>query len=166
MISIKSILKSVHVHLGINTIVTIAATIIIVLGISWLWNMKYSWKPQFVQAIRDNCMKVVIQNGQSSEFEITGYGMGAPYNSITRSGNALINAGFVRIGSIEMFTVAVDPDVISLGSILWIESLGIGVASDTGPAVTGMHIDVCFQSMDEAMKWGKQKKSVTVLERK
>lgn len=38
-------------------------------------------------------------------------------------------------------TVAVDPNVIKLGSRLWIPHYGHGKAEDTGRAVRGFHVD-------------------------
>jgi 3D (Asp-Asp-Asp) domain-containing protein len=40
--------------------------------------------------------------------------------------------------------VAVDPRVFPLGSYLWIPGYGIGYASDTGGAIIGTHVDLCF----------------------
>lgn len=65
-------------------------------------------------------------------------------------------------------TIAVDPNVIPLGSLVYIESDspyvgGFYVAEDTGGAIKGNKIDVYMDSLDQAFKFGRQKIKVTVL---
>lgn len=67
--------------------------------------------------------------------------------------------------------VAVDPDVIPLGSRLYIESLQEGVpdygralAADTGGAIKGNKIDLFFETSREVDDWGVRKVKVYVLE--
>ncbi|HEX2986592.1 MAG TPA: 3D domain-containing protein [Chloroflexota bacterium] len=52
--------------------------------------------------------------------------------------------------------VAVDPEVIPLGSTIYIEDLGYFVAEDTGSAVKGSHVDIWFPSYREAIQYGVQ----------
>ncbi len=52
--------------------------------------------------------------------------------------------------------VAVDPNVIPLGSTLYIEDLGYFVAEDTGIAVQGAHVDIWLPSYGEALSYGVQ----------
>ena len=58
-------------------------------------------------------------------------------------------------------TVAVDPDVIPLGSELWIDGEGPFVAEDTGSGINGSTIDVYHDSHDAALEWGKREVTVT-----
>ena len=60
-------------------------------------------------------------------------------------------------------TVAVDPEVIPLGSKLYIDGT-IYVAEDTGKAVKGKIIDIFFDTHEEAVNFGKQEKNVYLLE--
>lgn len=53
-------------------------------------------------------------------------------------------------------TVAVDPWVIPLGSWLWVEGYGAGVAEDTGSAIRGNRIDVFMETEAEALNWGRR----------
>lgn len=51
-------------------------------------------------------------------------------------------------------SVAVDPRVIPLGTKLYIEGYGYGVAEDTGGAIKGNKIDLFFNSSSEVDNWG------------
>lgn len=59
--------------------------------------------------------------------------------------------------------VAVDPKVIPLGTRLYIPGYGTGVAADTGGAIKGNKIDVCFDSLDQARAWGRRTVTITIL---
>ena len=51
-------------------------------------------------------------------------------------------------------TIAVDPNVIPLHSIVYIETLGYFVAEDTGSAIKGNKIDIFVSSKEEAKRLG------------
>lgn len=104
-----------------------------------------------------------VENGMVLTVKATGYAIGPPYNSITRNGSPVINRGFMRIGDVDIFTIAADPKVLKMGSIVYIEGLGLGLVHDTGTAIKGMKIDICFTTMDQAMEFGKQKVKVHLL---
>lgn len=59
--------------------------------------------------------------------------------------------------------VAVDPKVIPLGSLLYIDGYGYAVAGDTGGAIKGHKIDVFFYMPYESMKWGRRNVDVYLL---
>ena len=52
--------------------------------------------------------------------------------------------------------VAVDPDVIPLGTKLYIEGYGIAIAGDTGGAIQGNIIDLFFNSSSECYEFGRK----------
>jgi len=60
-------------------------------------------------------------------------------------------------------TVSVDPNIIPLGSYLYIEGYGYAVAADKGSAIKGNEVDVFFNSENECRDWGRQTVKVTVL---
>ncbi|WLR52805.1 stalk domain-containing protein [Bacillus tianshenii] len=60
--------------------------------------------------------------------------------------------------------VAVDPDVIPLGSKVWVEGYGTAVAGDIGSAIQGNKIDVFIPSREEALQYGRKQVKVKVLE--
>jgi len=58
--------------------------------------------------------------------------------------------------------VAVDPDIIPMGSKLYIEGYGEGIAADQGGAIKGNRVDLCFDSHQEALNWGIKTVKVTI----
>jgi 3D (Asp-Asp-Asp) domain-containing protein len=61
-------------------------------------------------------------------------------------------------------TVATDPEVIPLGTNLYIEGYGEAVAEDTGGAVKGNIIDVYLDTESECWQWGRRMVEVRILE--
>lgn len=59
--------------------------------------------------------------------------------------------------------VAVDPTVIPLGTKLYIEGYGEGIAADIGGAIKGNRIDLCFDTYEEAIQWGRRVVKVYIL---
>ena len=60
-------------------------------------------------------------------------------------------------------TVAVDPDVIELGSSVYVPGYGMAVAADTGGAIIGNRIDLCMEEFDECWEFGRRDIDVFVL---
>lgn len=59
--------------------------------------------------------------------------------------------------------VAVDPRVIPLGTKLYIPGYGTAIAADTGSAIIGSRIDLCFTSYADAIQFGRRPIRVYVL---
>jgi len=76
-------------------------------------------------------------------------------DGITKSGT------MVRPG-----VVAVDPEVIPLGTEIFIEGLGVFTAEDTGGAIKGNRLDIYFESRKEALEFGVQSVNVFIKEKK
>ena len=60
--------------------------------------------------------------------------------------------------------VAVDPNVIPLGSKVYISGYGVAMAADTGGAIKGDRIDLCMEGYGEAMDFGRRTVRVYLLE--
>lgn len=60
-------------------------------------------------------------------------------------------------------TIAVDPNVIPLGSSVHIDGLGTYVAEDIGGAIKGNRIDVLFPTHQEALEFGVQYSNVSII---
>lgn len=59
--------------------------------------------------------------------------------------------------------IAVDPDVIPLGTKVHVEGYGEAVAGDVGGGIHGKEIDVHVPTKDEAFGWGRKTVDVTIL---
>ena len=60
-------------------------------------------------------------------------------------------------------TIAVDPEVIPLGSKLYVEGYGEGIAEDTGGAIKGEIIDLYMEDRNEALSWGRRQVEVRII---
>jgi len=60
-------------------------------------------------------------------------------------------------------TVAVDPKVIPLGTKLYIEGYGYGVAADTGGFIKGKRIDVFLDTERACQSWGRRNVKIYIL---
>ncbi len=59
--------------------------------------------------------------------------------------------------------VATDPNVIPMGTRLYVEGYGEAIAADQGNAIKGNRIDLFFDSRQEALNWGMRTIKVTIL---
>jgi len=64
----------------------------------------------------------------------------------------------------DLKLIAVDPNVIPLGTKVWVEGYGYAIAGDTGGSIKGNKIDVLFQTKGEAYKWGRKKVLIKILD--
>lgn len=89
-----------------------------------------------------------------------GYTMTMTATAYTHTGNPTATGAWPQ----AYYTVAVDPSVIPLGSSLYIEGYGYGVAQDTGGAIVGNRIDLFFDSEGECVNFGVRDVEVTILD--
>ena len=64
----------------------------------------------------------------------------------------------------EYGTVAVDPKLIPLGSLLYIEGYGYAVANDVGSAIKGKTVDLYMEKYEQCLLWGARWTTVYVIE--
>lgn len=62
----------------------------------------------------------------------------------------------------DMKVISVDPDVIPLGSKVWVEGYGEAIAGDTGGAIKGNKIDIFIPDHQDAVNYGVQEVQVKV----
>ncbi len=99
--------------------------------------------------------QTISRGGKTLEFErvlnmvATGY---------THTGNRTYTDIWPSVG-----VVAVDPNVIPLGTRLYIEEYGYATALDIGSAIKGNRIDLFFETKAQALKWGRRTVQVFIL---
>ncbi|CAH1053918.1 hypothetical protein PAECIP111894_00063 [Paenibacillus pseudetheri] len=102
----------------------------------------------------------VMATGYTAGFESTGKTSKHPEYGITYSGVK------VRRDKNTVSTIAADPKVIPLGSILYIPGYGYGIVADTGSAIKGRKIDLYFATTKQVYKeWGKKSVVVQLIKR-
>lgn len=94
------------------------------------------------------------REGRRMRVVSTGYSAAEPGLSDTTATGARARRG----------VVAVDPAVIPLGTRLYIPGYGRAVAADTGGNIHGNRIDLCFDTVAEAIKWGRRTVTIVVLD--
>jgi 3D (Asp-Asp-Asp) domain-containing protein len=62
--------------------------------------------------------------------------------------------------------VAVDHDVIPLGSRLYIEGYGYALAGDTGSRIKGLRIDLGYDTKRQAIQFGRRPVRVYIVQKK
>lgn len=92
--------------------------------------------------------------GRRMRVEATGYSPRQPDLDYTTATGARARHG----------VIAVDPDVIPLGTRVYVPGYGHAVAADTGGAIDGRRIDLCFETVGEALRWGRRTVTVIVLD--
>jgi 3D (Asp-Asp-Asp) domain-containing protein len=99
----------------------------------------------------------VQATGYTAGIESTGKTPGHPQYGITFSG--------VKVRRDLYSTIAADPKVFPLGTILYIPGYGYGVVADTGSAIKGNKIDLYFETVKDVYAlWGKKQVNVYVVE--
>jgi 3D (Asp-Asp-Asp) domain-containing protein len=102
----------------------------------------------------------VMATGYTAGYESTGKTSKHPEYGITYSGVK------VRRDKNTVSTIAADPKVIPLGSILYIPGYGYGIVADTGSAIKGRKIDLYFATTKQVYKeWGKKSVVVQLIKR-
>ncbi|NLM38007.1 MAG: DUF348 domain-containing protein [Firmicutes bacterium] len=72
--------------------------------------------------------------------------------------------GYTYTGKKATYGIAaVDPKVIPLGTKLYIEGYGFAAAEDIGSDIKGNRIDVCYDTVREALLWGRKRVKVYIL---
>ncbi|WP_096436669.1 3D domain-containing protein [Alteribacter populi] len=100
----------------------------------------------------------VVATGYTAGVESTGKKENHPQYGITFSG--------VKVKRDLYSTIAADPSVFPIGSILFIPGYGYGVVADTGSAIKGNKIDLYYETVDDVYnQWGKQTIDVYLIEK-
>lgn len=100
--------------------------------------------------------RVISRGGKTYEYTKT---LAMRASAYTHTGHNTASGTKPRAG----FTVAVDPDVIPLGTMLYVDGYGYCKAQDTGGAIKGNKIDLFFDTEKECLNWGVRTVRVYVL---
>ncbi|MEW9698121.1 3D domain-containing protein [Paenibacillus sp. SI8] len=102
----------------------------------------------------------VVATGYFAGKESTGKNPDHPEYGITYSGVK------VKRDDKSLSTIAADPTVFPLGTVLFIPGYGYGVVADTGSAIKGKKIDLYFDTKDQVYKeWGKKTVKVFIVKK-
>jgi uncharacterized protein YabE (DUF348 family) len=93
-------------------------------------------------------------SGRKMRVEATGYSPREPGLDFTTSTGARAGRG----------VIAVDPSVIPYGTRVWIPGYGYAVANDCGGAIKRDRIDLCFDTVAEAIRWGRRSVTIIILD--
>jgi 3D (Asp-Asp-Asp) domain-containing protein len=78
--------------------------------------------------------------------------------------NSVKWAGITSLGWRTRFGIAaVDPRVIPLRRLIFVEGYGFAWTGDVGGAIKGKKLDLCYNTTEEAFRWGRKKVKVYVL---
>lgn len=87
---------------------------------------------------------------------------------LTMVATAYTHTGDVTFSGLPADTgvIAVDPNVIPIGSLVWVEGYGYAIAADTGNRdyIGGNRIDIFLQSEEQAMQWGVKTVRVKIIQ--
>jgi 3D (Asp-Asp-Asp) domain-containing protein/peptidoglycan hydrolase CwlO-like protein len=105
-------------------------------------------------------------NTQPEETQSTGRVL---YMESTAYSYAEAGASFYTASGLDLRqnpqAVAVDTNVIPLGTLVEVEGYGVAIAADTGGAIKGNIIDVHFKTPEECLQWGRRYNvKVTILQ--
>jgi 3D (Asp-Asp-Asp) domain-containing protein len=129
-----------------------------VVSVQWTQNPRVVAKPVARVVVRGNIPSRGPGNRRVLTMHSTAYDPGPASCGRYATGYTAIGMRATR------GVVAVDPRVIPLGSRVYVEGYGAAIAGDTGGAIKGNRIDVCFPSRAEALRWGRRTVKVVVLE--
>ncbi|KYH33821.1 ubiquitin-like domain-containing protein [Neomoorella mulderi] len=107
------------------------------------------------EIIAVGALDMASRGGHTFRFERAFWAVATAY---THTGSRTATGVYPRVG-----TIAVDPDVIPLGTRLYVEGYGFGIAQDVGSAIKGNRIDVFLDTEAATARWGVRRVKVYVL---
>lgn len=86
------------------------------------------------------------------------------YTAYCEGCSGTTRTGVDLIANPDAKVIAVDPNVIPLGTEVYVEGYGYATAQDTGGAIKGNKIDVFIPERQDALDWGVRSVKVTILD--
>ncbi|MBS4201471.1 DUF348 domain-containing protein [Bacillus sp. FJAT-49732] len=120
-----------------------------------------------VVAVGTKVMVAQVSRGKSASAAPSGgkemYMNATAYTAYCNGCSGITATGINLRANPNLKVIAVDPNVIPLGSKVWVEGYGYAVAGDTGGAIKGNRIDIFVASKEEAYRFGRRQVKIRVL---
>jgi 3D (Asp-Asp-Asp) domain-containing protein len=117
-----------------------------------------AFRRMFIPEFEQFPSQEVVATGYTAGVESTGKSPDDPGYGITYSG--------VHVRRDLYSTIAADPSIFPIGTILFIPGYGYGVVADTGSAINGNHLDLYYPTVKDVYDhWGKRKLKVFVIQK-
>ncbi|MFF2755678.1 ubiquitin-like domain-containing protein [Psychrobacillus sp. NPDC058041] len=120
-----------------------------------------------VVAVGTKIVTASVSRGENSSSSSTGenefYVTATAYTAYCNGCSGVTTSGLNLKANPDLKVIAVDPNVIPLGSKVWVEGYGYAVAGDTGGAIKGKKIDLFMSSKSKAYDFGRKKVRIKVL---
>ncbi|TFB21336.1 LysM peptidoglycan-binding domain-containing protein [Filobacillus milosensis] len=114
-------------------------------------------------ASKDNAHQASQTNNQSEDGETISVTATA-YTADCSGCSGITATGINLNANPNMKVIAVDPNIIPLGTKVYVEGYGVAIAADTGGAINGNKIDVHVPTKAEAYEWGVKTVEVEILD--
>ncbi|WP_328591331.1 3D domain-containing protein [Paenibacillus albiflavus] len=122
--------------------------------------VSYKYKPDLNHDLQKYVPVEVVATGYYAGKESTGKTKSHPDYGITYSGVKVVR------DEKSFSTIAADPKVFPIGSVLYIPGYGYGIVADTGSAIKGKKIDLYFETKDQVYReWGKKKLNIFLVKK-
>ena len=119
-----------------------------------------------VVAVGTKVVTASVSRGENSSSSSSGnefYVTATAYTAYCNGCTGITATGINLRANPNLKVIAVDPDVIPLGSKVWVEGYGYAIAGDTGGAIKGKKIDLFMPSKSQAYDFGRKKVRIKVL---
>lgn len=124
-------------------------------------NLLYMAKEQAMLKELEKIKQQKVKEFKIAKYTITGYAPLDPKakEGMCYSGDRTITASGKQVE--PGITIATDPS-IPFGTWVWIDGFGWRRVDDRGGKIKGRKIDVCFETQEEALNFGKQERIVVI----
>ena len=119
---------------------------------------------QTAQSSQEKSKGKIVQASQQESNNQTLYVTATAYTAYCDGCSGVTRTGIDLRANPNQKVIAVDPNVIPLGSKVWVEGYGTAIAGDTGSAIKGKRIDLFIPSHEEAMRYGVREVKIEVIE--
>ncbi|MCQ2968960.1 MAG: ubiquitin-like domain-containing protein [Clostridium sp.] len=113
------------------------------------------------KVLKETVTEIILQ-GTAKVYASRGGESGVYKDVVYCQATAYTGGDLTATGSVPTYnpsgisTISVDPSVIPLGSLVYVDGYGKAIAADTGGAIQGNIIDVYVNSNSDAINWGRQ----------